>query len=478
MKKIIFLIAILGIINISFAQNITGYGNVRSLTEIVIPNAEISISPVTDTSIVYQYVCDKNGNYYYNFPQNGTDYIFKVTPSNQSLQFNELEENVSLTTGINDLLIHSVELKNTNGIKFTVVDTAGNPLSDAKVLIYDTKRKWRMDSCSIAKPVLTDANGQVEIKSLLPIEYWFNVKKDYLNNRFTLKNTTTAIDTNQITDIDVTIRNLTQNELYLCGLCDNKVWITDSMVIYGSSQQYDADSKLLSDGTWSDSNGRSGFWWFNSDETELTYDYDPNSSNQVTATNLTITDTSFVGDMDMSGIQITYYMSMYHDTTNFNLSVNDTIIYITPGEQITLLPEDLYLNYNYNFNYNISLSQSVFGENDVGDNNVQVTVSNRCGESATTTMHVTIILTENIKLLSKNNFKIYPNPAKNNVQLIMNNDQLGSKIEIINISGKVVMSVIARETTQFLNVSNLTKGIYFVKLITKQGVKTQKLTLE
>ena len=481
MKRNLFLLALLAIVVTSFAQNITGYASVLSTTNIVISNAKILISPVADTTTVYQYISDKNGNYYYDFPENGSDYTFKVLPSNQTLQFNNYQTNKSLSSGSNNFFFNQVQLTNSNGIKFTVVDTAGNPVEGAQVLVYDTKRKWRIDSCSIAKPIYTDANGEVEINSLSPIEYWFNIKKAYENNRFTVKNTTTALDISNTTNIDITIRDLTQNEFYLCSLCDNKVWVTDSMIVFGSSQQYDADSKLLSDGTWWDSNGNHGFWWFNSDETTLTYDYDSSSTNaggsQVEATNLTITDTSFIGDMEMSGIPITYYMSMYHDTVNFNLNANDTIIYIGAGEEITLNPEDLYLTYNWNFNYILSVYPNTFDETNVGSNDVQVKLLNRCGEVAMQLIHVTIILTDDIETLSKNNIEIHPNPAKDFVNITSKNDLIRT-VEIIDISGKQVKYLQADKEQLSIDVADLKQGVYFIKLNTAKGVSTHKLIVK
>ena len=481
MKKQLFFLVILAVVFNSLAQNVTGYGTVCSSNNLVIPNAIIKISPISDATTVYQYIADKNGNYYYDFPENGNDYVFKIFPSNQTLQFNNYETNLSLTTGVNNPILNEVELTNSNGIKLTVIDIDGNPVPDAKVLVYNTKRKFRIDSCSIAKPIYTDANGQVELQSLLPIKYWFNIKKDFMNNRFTVKNTTTAIDTTQITNFDVTIRDLTQNELSLCGLCDNKVWVTDSMVIFGNSQEYDADSKLLSDGTWWDSNGNHGFWWFNSDETTLTYDYDSSSTNaggtQVEATNLIITDTSFIGDMQMSGINITYYMSMYHDTTNFNLNVNDTTIYIGAGEEITLNPEDLYLTYNWNFNYILSLNPNTFDETNVGSNDVQVKLLNRCGESESRLMHVNIVLTVDVETISKNDFKVYPNPAKEILNITSQNDLIQT-VEIIDITGKQVKFLQVNKAQFSIDIADLKQGIYFIKLNTAKGISTQKLLVD
>jgi thiamine pyrophosphokinase len=87
--------------------------------------------------------------------------------------------------------------------------------------------------------------------------------------------------------------------------------------------------------------------------------------------------------------------------------------------------------------------------------------------------------TTNIKIIEKNNFTIYPNPAKNNVQFTMNNEQLiGSRIEIVNINGQTVKQFTVNNLQCTINVEDLGKGIYFVKLISEHGVSTQKLVVE
>jgi hypothetical protein len=84
-----------------------------------------------------------------------------------------------------------------------------------------------------------------------------------------------------------------------------------------------------------------------------------------------------------------------------------------------------------------------------------------------------------IKIIEKNNFTIYPNPAKNNVQLTMNNEQLvGSRIEIVNINGQTVKQITMYNEQCTINVEGLSKGIYFVKLIGEKGVSAQKLLVE
>ncbi len=153
------------------AQNMTGSGNVSSVSGILLPNAVVRISPVGDSTLVYEYVCDKNGNYTFNLPPEDTVYLFSIFPSTQTLQFAPQNENITLSEGDNGMFFHKVKLTESKGIRFNVVDGEGNTVEGAAILLYDTKRKWRIDSAGIAKAVYTDQDGQAEVNSLLPEKY-------------------------------------------------------------------------------------------------------------------------------------------------------------------------------------------------------------------------------------------------------------------------------------------------------------------
>ena len=79
-----------------------------------------------------------------------------------------------------------------------------------------------------------------------------------------------------------------------------------------------------------------------------------------------------------------------------------------------------------------------------------------------------------ILAIKTKNFQIYPNPASNNVQLIIDNEQLGETIQILDITGKTVKPIIASlvlsevegkaKQSLSIDISNLQNGIYFVKV--------------
>jgi len=366
-------------------------------------------------------------------------------------------------------------------IKFTVVDTEGNPIQDAQVILYDAKQKWRIDSARMHKPYYTDVNGEVEIDSLPALQYWFNVRKNYATNKFTVTNTETVIDTNNATNIMVPIRDLSQNEFSLCGLCDNKTWITDSIVIFGISQPYDADSKLLSDGTWYDSNGNHGFWWFNEDESTLTYDYDTTSNNgggsSLDAELIELTDTSFVGEMSLIGLPATYYMSAVYDTINLSLSVQDTTLNLDSNGEALLTVDDLMIEANYCFTCTITLSQTVFSGDDVGNVEVYVTREDRCGNQVVDTITVTIIPFSSIDEITPSQLKIYPNPANDFIVLESTGESILC-VEMFDISGRLVKKTTVNTEQYTLQVPDLNPGIYFIRISSSRHIVVRKIVVE
>jgi len=88
-------------------------------------------------------------------------------------------------------------------------------------------------------------------------------------------------------------------------------------------------------------------------------------------------------------------------------------------------------------------------------------------------------LSNYVKQLSYNIFSIYPNPTTGKVQISLNEQQVGSTLQITDINGRVVKQLtIEQLNTLTIDLSNQAKGVYFVKLISESGVSTQKVVLE
>ena len=365
-------------------------------------------------------------------------------------------------------------------ITFTVTDSLGSSIANAEVILYNAKINWRIDSARFeAHPYYTNSNGSVSINNLDTGTYWFNIKQNYRSNRFTVNSVHIA---NSPVNITVPIRDLSQNERLLCGICDNKTWITDSIVIFGMSQPYNADSKLLSDATWWDSNDNHGFWWYNSDETKLSYDYDDNSSNGggsiVEASNIVLTDTSFIGNMTMVGMPVTYYMSVVYDTINLSLTGRDTTLHLNSNGNLDIIAYDLNLDHDYCFTCNYTLSKSSFDTSDMGSQNIIITMTDRCGNTTSDTLLLTIApyVPVSIQELSTGNIELYPNPATDNL-FVKSKSQNIQLISIYSLDGKMVKEIILNQKSYSFGISNLAKGYYLIMIKTESGSSTKKLLI-
>lgn len=73
--------------------------------------------------------------------------------------------------------------------------------------------------------------------------------------------------------------------------------------------------------------------------------------------------------------------------------------------------------------------------------------------------------------IEKQNFKVYPNPTKGLLHIQSENDITG--LTIIDITGKTVYH--QSTSSETINIENLERGIYIVKVATAEGVYSQKL---
>ncbi len=76
-------------------------------------------------------------------------------------------------------------------------------------------------------------------------------------------------------------------------------------------------------------------------------------------------------------------------------------------------------------------------------------------------------------------FAVYPNPAKNSLTISNTANASIDKVNITDVNGRIVKDIeVANVTETQINVSDLTTGIYFVKMTTDQGVVTKKVIKE
>ena len=88
-------------------------------------------------------------------------------------------------------------------------------------------------------------------------------------------------------------------------------------------------------------------------------------------------------------------------------------------------------------------------------------------------------LHEGVAEISSLNFKMYPNPAKDKLNIVglneLSSQTPNSKIEIYNLTGKLVKQFYISNTSLVqINISDLKQGLYLVKL----GQKSQKISIK
>jgi len=83
-----------------------------------------------------------------------------------------------------------------------------------------------------------------------------------------------------------------------------------------------------------------------------------------------------------------------------------------------------------------------------------------------------ICKTDNVNDITKTSFTIQPNPAKDNIKIAA--DDIFGKVEIVNFLGQTVVTQVNDANYANINVSNLTNGVYFVRIISEKGTSVQK----
>jgi len=68
-------------------------------------------------------------------------------------------------------------------------------------------------------------------------------------------------------------------------------------------------------------------------------------------------------------------------------------------------------------------------------------------------------------LEKENIFSLFPNPAKDNLQIVISNNHNANDISVIDLTGKLVKNISINNTTNInIDVSDLNKGIYFIRI--------------
>ncbi len=110
----------------------------------------------------------------------------------------------------------------------------------------------------------------------------------------------------------------------------------------------------------------------------------------------------------------------------------------------------------------------------VGSHTYTVEVEGANGCTATDSIVVVVDLYNNINNIAETEVKIYPNPNNGEFTIEANN----VKVNIVDSKGVVVyVNQFSNNSVENINLTNLSKGIYFVKIISSEFIKTKKILI-
>lgn len=95
---------------------------------------------------------------------------------------------------------------------------------------------------------------------------------------------------------------------------------------------------------------------------------------------------------------------------------------------------------------------------------------------ATNVASTTVVNNLKIDSFAFNNFNYYPNPVKNSLSI--SNGSTITKIEITSLLGQKIMTKKINDLQTEINLSSLSKGVYFVKVMSEGQEKTMKIIKE
>ncbi len=150
-------------------------------------------------------------------------------------------------------------------------------------------------------------------------------------------------------------------------------------------------------------------------------------------------------------------------------TTTDSLGYFT----VTNLPIGTYIVYADMFGYGMDISQTIdlngvdTAYNVVLCSNDTIDMIDMCEMTVTSVK----------KLATTNKLSVYPNPAKDLLNIVYNGNE-ALHLEITDITGKKVMSQTLKSNTKSIGVAHLNKGLYIVRLYNQHDDFVQKLVVE
>lgn len=200
---------------------------------------------------------------------------------------------------------------------------------------------------------------------------------------------------------------------------------------------------------------------------------------------------------DSDGDSLVYFLASPLDGLDNNCPMIDVSNASCPQASATPVYQNVIYTSPFNANYPISSSPAISINSSYG---LITLTPNLCGDFAVSVgvneyrnhvligtyyreFHVKVVnCSECTKIdeLAELSFKVFPNPVKNSVTINLNSDLLFSFYEVMDISGNSILNGKIESISEQISVMKLSKGLYFLKIISKNGKqsKTEKLIIE
>lgn len=99
--------------------------------------------------------------------------------------------------------------------------------------------------------------------------------------------------------------------------------------------------------------------------------------------------------------------------------------------------------------------------------NVCITIYNTCGDT-TYCQQVSVVGTGIVQLINGGSVKLYPNPAQDYINIEVHNTEVSLQVKLIDLQGKVYTKTKIKSNKEQIDLSSLSKGIYFIHLKEKE----------
>jgi hypothetical protein len=117
---------------------------------------------------------------------------------------------------------------------------------------------------------------------------------------------------------------------------------------------------------------------------------------------------------------------------------------------------------------------------------VEITITDAFGNSNTCIVPVTVTDPSEVCILStddrflENSLSLYPNPADTSFTITWNQDVTVERLEILDMTGKLILQrrINISDRQALVGVSNLSSGVYFVRVSSKNGQSIKKLLVK